>query len=118
MSERQTFEDCFALLIAYNEDESMSLAKLAKLVEKAQKAQEKGEWSKVRLDEWYDDDTGNYDIALVGERMETEKEMKERIKQEKLDAKEEELYAKEQAKEQEEGERKTYERLKAKFEGK
>ena len=114
MSERQTFEDCFALLIAYNEDESMSLAKLAKLVEKAQKAQESGEWSKMRLDEWYDEDTGSFDIALIGERMETEKEMKARLKQEKLDEKEEELYIKEQ----EEGERKTYERLKAKFEGK
>ena len=118
MSERQTFEACFANLIDYGSDEDMSLAKLAKLVEKAQKAQEKGEWSKVHLGEWYDEDTGSYDIALIGERMETDKEMKERIKQEKLDAKEEELYAKEQAKEQEEGERKTYERLKAKFEGK
>ena len=114
MSERQTFEDCFSNLIDYGSDEVMSLAKLAKLVEKAQKAQEKGEWSKVHLGEWYDEDTGSYDIALIGERMETDKEMKERIKQEKLDAKEEELYTKEQ----EEGERKTYERLKAKFEGK
>ena len=114
MSERQTFEDCFALLIAYNEDESMSLAKLAKLVEKAQKAQESGEWSKMRLDEWYDEDTGNYDIALIGQRMETDKEMKERIKLEKLDAKEQAKYDRENEK----AERETYERLKAKFEGK
>ena len=68
MSERQTFEDCFALLIAYNEDESMSLAKLAKLVEKAQKAEEKGEWSDIRIDEWYDEENGYDYPALVGER--------------------------------------------------
>jgi hypothetical protein len=114
MSERQTFEDCFALLIVFNEYESMPLDKLAKLVEKAQKAQEKGEWSKVRLDEWYDEDTGSFDIALVGERMETEKEMKARLKLEKLDAKERAKYDRENEK----AERETYERLKAKFEGK
>ena len=114
MSERQTLEDYFAKLMDYGSDEDMSLAKLAKLVEKAQKAQEKGEWSKVHLGEWYDEDTGSYDIALIGERMETDKEMKERIKLEKLDAKEQAKYDRENEK----AERETYERLKAKYEGK
>lgn len=113
MSERQTFEDCFASLYD-NDGNYISLAKLAKLVEKAQKAEEKGEWKNLIIDHWYDGDVGIGYPAIVGKREETEKEMKARLKKEKLDAKEEEWYTKEQ----EEGERKTYERLKAKFEGK
>lgn len=113
MSERQTFEDCFASL--YDEgDNYVSLSKLAKLVEKAQKAEEKGEWSDIRIDEWYDEETGYDYPALVGERKETEKEMKARLKQEKLDEQEEARYAKER----ENDERKLYEQLKKKYEGK
>jgi len=113
MSQRQTFEDCFASLYD-NDGNFISLAKLAKIVEKAQKAEKNGEWKKLAIDYWYNEDDGTDHPAVVGEREETEKEMKARLKEEKLDAQQEELYAKEQ----EEAERKTYERLKKKYEGK
>ena len=113
MSERQTFEDCFASLYD-NNGNYISLSKLAKLVEKAQKAEEKGEWKNLIIDYWYDEDDGVDFPAIVGEREETEKEMKARLKQEKLDEQEEEKYNREREK----AERETYERLKAKYEGK
>ena len=113
MSERQMVEDCFARLYD-NGGYIISFTKLAKLVEKAQKAEEKGEWKNFTIDYWYDEHDGSDDLAIVGERKETEKEMKARLKQEKLDAQEEARYAKER----ENDERKLYEQLKKKYEGK
>lgn len=112
MSQRETFEDCFAFVLKYQDP--ISLDKLAKLVGKAQKAQESGEWKKIRLDDWYDEDDDSYHVCLVGQRQETDKEMKARLKQEKLDEQEEEKYNREREK----AERETYERLKKKYEGK
>lgn len=109
MSQRETLEDCFAVLVKY--EDPISLDKLAKIVGKAQKAQESGEWKKIRLDDWYDEDDDAYHVCLVGDRQETEKEMKARLKQEKLDAQEEEKYNREREK----AERELYERLKKKY---
>lgn len=113
MSERQMVEDCFASLYD-NGGYIISFAKLAKLVEKAQKAQEKGEWKNLIIDYWYDEYDGSDDLAIVGERKETDKEMKERLKQEKLDQQDEARYAKEREK----AEREQYEKLKKKYGGK
>ena len=93
-----------------------SVESLRDLCNKALESVAKGEWSEVYINYEYDEegDDDNDCLAIVGERMETDKEMKERIKLEKLDAKKQAKYDRVNEK----AERETYERLKAKFEGK
>jgi hypothetical protein len=93
-----------------------SVESLRDLCNKALESVAKGEWSEVYINYEYDEEGDGYNdcLAIVGERWETDAEMKERLKieerQKKLDKK--------IKKDREDADRAIYEQLKKKFEGK
>jgi hypothetical protein len=94
--------------------EVRDVEKMRDACNRALEAVAKGEWFDVHFDYEYNGDGAHEAISIVGHRLETDKEMKQRLEQEKRFRKEDEKFKKQQ----EDNERKMYEALKKKFEGK
>lgn len=113
MSERKRVSDIFARCIEDNSIES-----LRHVCENAIAAENSGEWCGLHIDKEWSFGYDNYDtecqIVIRGERWETDKEYDKRLKQQERSKvqNEKDKIAKL------ENERKQYERLKKKFEGK
>ena len=108
MSKPKRIYDVFAWL------DDRSVKEMRDIFNKAVKAEENKEWFDLYIDMEYDDGAGGPSMGIVGFRLETGAEMKRRLEQDKRLKKEDEKFKKQQ----EANERKMYEALKKKFEGK
>lgn len=109
MSERKRVSDIFARCIEDNSIESLKY-----LCENAVAAENSGEWHGLHIEKEWSSCNTYCEIVIKGQRWETDKEYDKRLKQQKR--------LKEQSEKDKiaklENERKQYERLKKKFEGK
>jgi len=110
MSKREKIYDVFQYL-GY---EARNVKKVRDACNKALEAVAEKEWIDLVIDYEYNEDGAGEEIAIVGHRWETDGEMNKRLEQDKRLKKEQESFKKQQ----EANERKMYEQLKKKFEGK